>query len=219
MERTEFDITLFENKIELPESALNDYQPGDATPVPLLYQSGYITIVGYDKETRLYSLGFPNEEVRYGFLNNLYKYLFPANDSVNGLNVRTFFKALRAGDADAFLTQLRAFFAGIPYDLYFAKGEKYYQTIFYLVFTLLGQFAESEVRSAAGRADAVVKTKDTVYVFEFKLDTSGTAEAALKQIDDKGYLIPYSAGSRALVKAGVVFDTEARTLGEWRLGA
>jgi hypothetical protein len=124
---------------------------------------------------------------------------------------------------DAFLTQLKAFFSGVPYDLYFAKGEKYYQTIFYLVFTLLGQFAESEVRSAAGRADAVVTTKDAVYVFEFKLDKSGkangTAEDALKQIDDKGYLIPYSAGSRALVKAGVVFDTRARTLGEWRIQA
>jgi hypothetical protein len=75
------------------------------------------------------------------------------------------------------------------------------------------------VRSAAGRADAVVKTKDRVYVFEFKLDTSGTAEGALRQIDEKGYLIPYSAGSRAVVKAGVVFDTGARTLGQWRLQA
>jgi hypothetical protein len=111
----------------------------------------------------------------------------------------------------------KAFFSGVPYDLYFDKGEKYYQTIVYLVFTLLGQFAESEVRSAAGRADAVVKTKDAVYVFEFKLDKSGTAEDALKQIDGKGYLIPYSAGGRVLVKAGVVFDTDTRTLGEWRV--
>ena len=217
LERTRFDITLFRDRIEMPESAINDYQPGDATPVPLLYQSGYITITGYDKELRSYSLGFPNEEVQYGFLNNLYKYLFPANSGATDLNVRTFIKALRAGDADAFLTQLRAFFSGIPYDLYFEKGEKYYQTIFYLVFTLLGQFAESEVRSAAGRADAVVRTKDRVYVFEFKLDKSGTAEGALKQIDEKGYLIPYSAGSRSVVKAGVVFDTDTRTLGEWRI--
>jgi hypothetical protein len=216
LERTEFDITQFKDKIEMPESAINDYQPGDATPVPLLYQSGYLTITGYDKEIRAYSLGFPNEEVQYGFLNNLYKYLFPVNNSVNGLNVWTFIKAIRSGDVDTFLTQLKAFFSGVPYDLYFDKGEKYYQTIFYLVFTLLGQFAESEVRSAAGRADAVVKTKDAVYVFEFKLDKNGTAEDALKQIDDRGYLIPYSAGGRALVKAGVVFDTDARTLGEWR---
>jgi hypothetical protein len=85
------------------------------------------------------------------------------------------------------------------------------------VFTLLGQFAESEVRSAKGRADAVVKMKDTVYVFEFKLDKGGSAEDALKQIDDRGYLIPYSADGRKLVKAGIVFDTNTRTLGDWRV--
>jgi hypothetical protein len=217
LERTKFDITQFRNNIEIPEAAISDYRPGDPTPVPLLYQSGYLTITGYDKETRACTLGFPNEEVQYGFLNNLYKYLFPAGNDINGLNVWTFIKALRSGDVETFLNQLKAFFASVPYDLYFEKGEKYYQTIFYLVFTLLGQFAESEVRSARGRADAVVKIRELVYVFEFKLDKSGSVEDALKQIDEKGYLIPYSAGGRRLVKAGIVFDTEARTLGEWRV--
>jgi hypothetical protein len=217
LERTRFDIIRFRDAIEVPEPEINDYQPGSATPIPLLYQSGYLTITGYDKEIRAYKLGFPNEEVQYGFLNNLYKYLFPADGDINGLNAWTFIKALRSGDADGFLTQLKAFFAAIPYDLYFAKGEKYYQTIFYLVFTLLGQFAESELRSAAGRADAVVRLKDLVYVFEFKLDKGGGAEDALKQIDDKGYLIPYGAGGHRLIKAGVVFDTERRTLGDWRI--
>jgi hypothetical protein len=116
-----------------------------------------------------------------------------------------------------FLEELRAFFSAIPYDLYFAKGEKYYQTIFYLVFALLGQFVEAEVRSAAGRADAVVKTKDRVYVFEFKLDRDATVEDALEQIDEKGYLLPYSGGGRRVVKAGIVFDTEKHTLREWRV--
>ncbi|MDR2136427.1 MAG: PD-(D/E)XK nuclease domain-containing protein [Treponema sp.] len=217
LERTRFDITLFKGRIEVPEAGLNDYQPGDGTPIPLLYQSGYVTITGYDKEFRTCKLGFPNEELQYGFLNNLYKYLFPAAGDVNGLNVWTFIKALRSGETDTFLSQLRAFFASVPYDLYFEKGEKYYQTIFYLVFTLLGQFAESEVRSAAGRADAVVKLRGLVYVFEFKLGGAGSAEDALRQIDAKGYLIPYAAGGCRLVKAGVVFDTGTRTLGEWRI--
>jgi hypothetical protein len=101
--------------------------------------------------------------------------------------------------------------------LYTDKNESYYGTIFYIVFALLGQYIGSEVRSAAGRADAVVKTKDTVYVFEFKLDTAGTVDDALKQIDEKGYLLPYTADGRKLVKVGVVFDTEKRTLGEWRV--
>jgi hypothetical protein len=217
LERTKFDITLFKDRIEVLEPALSDYRPGGETPIPLLYQSGYITITGYDKETHTCKLGFPNEEVRYGFLNNLYNYLFPAANSVNGLNVWTFIKSLRSGETETFLTQLRAFFASVPYDLYFEKGEKYYQTIFYLVFTLLGQFAESEVRSAAGRADAVVKIRDLVYVFEFKLDKADSAEEALRQIDGKGCLIPYSAGGGRLIKAGVVFDTGARTLGDWRI--
>ncbi|MDR1467825.1 MAG: ATP-binding protein [Spirochaetaceae bacterium] len=217
LERTGFELLPFRDGIEVPEAAVNDYQPGDVTPVPLLYQSGYLTITDYDKEIRSYRLGFPNEEVKYGFLNNLYNYLFPQTRMVNGLNAWTFIKALRAGDAEGFLTQLKAFFASIPYDLYFAKGESYYQTIFYLVFTLLGQFVESEVRSAAGRADAVVKMRDAVYVFEFKLGKGGSAEDALKQIDEKGYLVPYSADGKKLVKAGVVFDTETRTLGEWKM--
>jgi hypothetical protein len=217
LERTRFDIAQFHEGIEIPEAEINDYQPGSINPVPLLYQSGYLTITGYDRETRLYRLGFPNEEVRFGFLNNLYRHFFPDTEGMNGLNVWTFIKAVRAGEPDVFLGQLRAFFAQIPYDLYFAKTEHYYQTIFYLVFTLLGQFAETEVRSATGRADAVVKTKDTVYVFEFKVDTAGTAEDALRQIDEKGYLVPFSAEGKRLVKAGVVFDTAARTLGEWRI--
>jgi hypothetical protein len=214
--RTGFDLKRFGGRIEISEFEINEYRSGDMNPVPLLYQSGYLTITGYDRELRAYSLGFPNEEVKYGFLDNLCRYLFPAAEG-RGLDVLAFTRALRAGEVDGFLTELRAFFASIPYDLYFAKGESYYQTVFYLVFTLLGQFAEAEVRSGAGRADAVVKTRDRVYVFEFKLDSGGTAEEALEQIEEKGYLLPYSAGGRRLVKVGVVFDTEKRTLGEWRV--
>jgi hypothetical protein len=217
LKRAEFDITRLDNGIEIDEFAINDYQSEDANPVPLLYQSGYLTITGFDKNMRSYRLGFPNEEIKYGFLENLFKYFFPRGGDGNGLNARTFARALNAGEAETFLVQLKAFFASIPYDLYFAKGESYYQTIFYLVFTLMGQFIGSEVRSALGRADAVVKTKERVYVFEFKVD--GNAEEALKQIEDKGYMIPYSAEGRRLVKAGVVFDSEKRTLGEWRVTA
>ncbi|WP_411043721.1 PD-(D/E)XK nuclease domain-containing protein [Treponema sp. TIM-1] len=126
-----------------------------------------------------------------------------------------FFVDLRAGDVEGFMTRLRAFFSSIPYDLH-ERTERYYQTVFYLVFRLLGQYAEAEVRSAAGRADAVVTTKDTVYVFEFKLLGNGTAADALKQIDEKGYLIPWTAGTKKLVKVGAIFDPAARTLGEWQ---
>ncbi len=101
------------------------------------------------------------------------------------------------------------FFAGMPYDLS-DNTERHYQAVFYVVFTLMGQFVETEVRSARGRADAVVRTKDTVYVFEFKLN--GSAEDALKQIDERGYLIPYVLDGRRLVKVGVNFSKETRNV-------
>jgi hypothetical protein len=115
------------------------------------------------------------------------------------------------------MTRLRAFFAGISYELN-DKTERYYQTVFYLVFKLMGQFVEAEPRSAAGRADAVVITADTVYVFEFKLSGNASAEDALKQIDEKGYLIPFTAGSRKLVKIGAEFNAADRTLSRWVQG-
>ena len=125
-----------------------------------------------------------------------------------------FVKELETGDVDAFLTRLRAFFAGIPYELN-DKTERHYQTVFYLVFRLLGQYIDVEERSTKGRADAVVKTKDYVFVFEFKLD--GSVEDALKQIDDKGYLIPYNTDRRKLMKIGVSFDSRERNIGEWKI--
>jgi hypothetical protein len=113
------------------------------------------------------------------------------------------------------MVRLRAFFSSIPYELN-DKTERHYQAIFYVMFTLMGQYTGAEVRSAAGRADAVVSTGDTVYVFEFKLAGGGTVEDALRQIEEKGYLIPWSAVGKKLVKVGAVFDPAVRTLGEWK---
>lgn len=120
-----------------------------------------------------------------------------------------FVRKLRSGDVDAFLTRLKAFFADFPYELK-AKTERHYQVVFYLVFKLMGQFCD-----AKGRADAVVKTKDYIYVFEFKLD--GSVKDALRQIDKKGYLLPYEADGRELVKIGVSFSKEDRNLDCWEI--
>lgn len=113
------------------------------------------------------------------------------------------------------INRLRAFFGGIPYELS-DNTERHYQAVLYIVLTLLGQFTEVEVRSSHGRADAVVKTSDTIYVFEFKL--TGTAEEALKQIDQKGYLIPYAMDGRKLVKVGAQFDKDTRNIERWLVG-
>jgi hypothetical protein len=216
LERTKFDIHQFNEEITVSETKINDYQSGDTNPIPLLYQTGYLTIRSFNERKRRYSLGFPNEEVKYGFLGNLLpRYIRVDTDRTN-LYAGNLSDTFEAGDLDEFFKQLTAFFALIPYDLRYDKTERFYETMFFVVFVLMGQFIETEVKSAAGRADAVVKTKDTIYVFEFKLDSTGTAEEALKQIDDRGYLIPYSVDGRRLVKVGVVFDTEKRTIGEWR---
>lgn len=144
----------------------------------MIYQSGYLTIQDYDKDVLLYTLGFPNDEVRYGFLNFLVPYYTSVTDDETGFHIAKFMRELRSGDVDAFMERLKVFFAGIPYELN-ADTERHYQAIFYIVFTLMGQFVETEVRSARGRADAVVKPRDHIYVFEFKLD--GSAEEAIKQ--------------------------------------
>ncbi|MDR3296879.1 MAG: PD-(D/E)XK nuclease domain-containing protein, partial [Prevotellaceae bacterium] len=110
--------------------------------------------------------------------------------------------------------RLTAFFASIPYDLE-NKAEKHYQTVFYLLFSLMGQIVKVEPHSAVGRADAVVELPDAVYIFEFKIDGNGTAEDALQQIDKRGYATPYAASGKRIVKVGAVFDVETRTIGRW----
>ena len=213
LKKTDYDLRNLEG-IELPANQFADYRTDADNPIPVIYQSGYLTIKGYDKEFQSYTLGFPNDEVEYGFLNFLIPYYTGVASNESLFNIRHFVNELRTGDVDAFLTRLRAFFADIPYELN-DKTERHYQAVFYLVFRLLGQYIEVEERSAKGRADAVVKTKEHIYVFEFKLD--GSADDALKQIDEKGYLLPYSVDSRRLWKIGVSFDSKERNLGEWKI--
>ena len=208
---TDYDLRELDG-IEVPSAALINYRASSKEPVPMIYQSGYLTIKSYDERFKTYTLGFPNEEVRYGFLNFVLPFYTPIDSEEGNFYIGKFIQELEKGDPEAFLTRLRAFFADIPYELN-NKTERHYQVVFYLVFKLLGQFAEAEVRSAKGRADAVVKTADYIYVFEFKLD--GTVDEAIRQIDDKGYLIPYTTDGRKLVKVGVSFSREERNLGEW----
>ena len=151
--------------------------------------------------------------MKYGWLNFITPYYTPLSEVNAPFYIGKFSQELRAGDVDAFMERLRAFFAGVPYELN-DETERHYQIIFYIVFKLLGQYVEAEVRSARGRADAVVKTADYIYVFEFKLN--GSVDEALHQIDDRGYLIPYTADGRQLVKVGASFDKKKRNIGEWK---
>jgi hypothetical protein len=128
-----------------------------------------------------------------------------------------FLRQLKSADIDGFMTSLKAFFADIPYDAMEQKhrNEQYYQHVFYLLFTLLGQFVQTEVKDNKGRADAVVKTADNIYVFEFKMDDNATAEDALKQINSKDYAIPYIVDHRKTVKIGVEFSQPEKGIKRW----
>ena len=155
--------------------------------------------------------------MKYAFLNELLPAYAPQVILDNSFSVIAFIKAIDSGNVEDFMVLLKAFYASIPYDLEENrdKDEKYYQLIFYLLFTLMGQFVEAEVKSATDRADAVVKTADSIYVFEFKMDENATAADALAQINNKGYLIPYTADNRRLVKTGVAFSIQSKGVKEW----
>ena len=215
LKRSDYDLRTLIDGIEAPASSFMEYRVDANNPIPLIYQSGYLTIKDYDREFGNYLLEFPNDEVRYGFINFLIPYYTSMANDDQGFYIGKFVQELRSGDYDSFLTRLQAFFADFPYELS-DKTERHYQVVFYLVFKLVGQFTDAEVRSARGRADAVVKTPKYIYVFEFKLN--GTADQALRQIDDKGYLIPYQSDGRELVKIGVEFSAEERNIGRWLVG-
>ena len=213
LKKSNYDLRRLES-IEIDESQFTSYRAGNSDPIPVIYQSGYLTIKDYDERFRIYKLGFPNDEVKYGFLNSLIPYYTSLSGEENTFHIRHFVSELEEGDTEAFLQRMKVFFSSIPYELH-ESTEKHYQAVFYLVFRLLGQFINAEVRSANGRADAVVKTEKFIYVFEFKLD--GSAEDALKQIDDKGYMIPYTLDRKAIIKVGVNFDMSIRNIADWKV--
>ncbi len=212
LRKYDFDIESLEGVQAMPEQ-FDAPTEKIISPLPVLYQSGYLTIKSYDPVYRIYTLAYPNEEVRLGFIRALVPYYVnDVNLSRNSFIIGVV-SDLKKNDIASCMNRITAFFASIPYDLD-NKTEKHYHTIFYLLFSMTGLYVDSEVRSAAGRADVVIKTSTHIYVFELKVD--GSAEDALRQIDSKGYLVPYTADGRKVVKVGVNFDSATRTVGQWK---
>lgn len=211
LRRTDFNLALLE-KMEVKDEDFDKATEVITDPVPVLYQSGYLTIKGYEPLFRTYTLGYPNEEVRIGFIETMIPSYLNQPVRESNFYVVSFVRDLMKGDIELCLIRTRSFFSSIPYDLE-NHQEKYYQTIFYLLFHLMGQYVDVEVKNAIGRADVVIKMPDTVYVFEFKVD--GTPEEALAQIDSRQYAIPYETDHHKVVKVGVNFDSTTRTLGKW----
>ncbi|CAK8717442.1 AAA-ATPase-like domain-containing protein [Candidatus Electrothrix aarhusensis] len=207
-----FDVTQLE-QLELRETAFSTYDLENLAVTPLLVQTGYLTIKDYDQETRKYTLAYPNYEVEDAFS----VHLLGAFSSVEyGLGESYLWKlidALQAGELEEFFTILDVFFANIDYQLHL-KYEKYYQTIFYLIFLLLGLRVEAEVETNKGRIDAVVELKKAIFLFEFKLD--GSADEALRQIITREYYQKYSLKGKPVTLVGVNFDSRKRGVAEWR---
>ena len=182
------------------------------SPLPSLYQSGYLTIKKFNPILQRYTLEYPNKEVKIGMLKSLApNYLSPISLDNNSL-VGDFLEKLYDDDLEGAMVRLKAYLASISNRLS-NKNERDFQTVFYLIFNLMGAYMKVEEDSAIGRADAVVHMPDAIYVFELKYD--GSAEEAIRQIDEKGYLIPYSAEGKRLYKIGVNYDSQQRTIGEW----
>ena len=216
LRRSGFDVRKFtDHTIYADESTLKDYTGDQLDPIPLLYQTGYLTIIDYEKRKRRYTLGFPNEEVKYGFLQSLIPEYIPMANAGAGLDIFTLDENLESGRLDRVRDILTALFANITYTRADDPFENYFQAVIYLVFTLLGKFVMCEMQTFSGRIDCKVETREYIYLFEFKRDD--TAEAALEQIDSKEYALPFAADSRKIYKIGVSFDSETRKLVGWEV--
>ena len=198
---------------ETSVSVLNSIDSASDNPIPVIYQSGYLTIKGYDEEFGIYSLGFPNREVEEGFIKFLLPFYANTNAVESEFEIQKFVREIRIGDYDSFFRRLRSFFADTPYEL-IRDLELHYQNVLFIVFKLVGFYVKAEYHTSEGRIDLVLQTDKFVYVIEFKLD--GTAEDALRQINEKHYALPFEAGgNRRLFKIGVNFNAKMRNIEKW----
>lgn len=207
-------VEVCENEFSIPcESA--------DTPMPLLYQSGYLTIASYDPLLKLYVLKIPNNEVRKGLIDSLMPIILKRTVADNNGLVTAMAKAIFSRDLGKALTALRSYIAKIPYDIITKEEwecnesrEAFYKLLIYMAFSMLNSIVDTEVKSVLGRADVVIQTNADIFVLELKVDD--TAENALQQIGSKGYTIPYEADGRKLTKCGICISSSARNITHWR---
>lgn len=183
--------------------------------IPLLYQSGYITIKDYDARLDLYTLDIPNKEVRLGLMESLLPHYVPPTEANRAATLTAYlFDSIDRGNMDEALQLLQTFLSTIP-QCDNTDYEGHYQSLLYVIFSLLGFYVDVEVRTPRGRVDVVLRTHSTLYVIELKLDK--TADTAMQQIDLKNYPERFALCGLPIVKVGISFDRERRTLGEWRI--
>lgn len=198
--------------VETSVDVLNSIDSSSTDPIPVLYQSGYLTIKGYDPVFGIYRLGFPNKEVEVGFIKFLLPFYASANAVKSPYEIQEFVNEVWAGDYNAFFRRLQSFLADTPYEL-IRDLELHYQNVLFIVFKLVGFYVKAEYHTSQGRIDLVLQTDKFIYVMEFKLD--GTAEEALRQINEKQYALPFESDPRKLFKIGVNFSAKTRNVEKW----
>ena len=178
----------------------------------MLYQSGYLTITEYDKEFGLYTLNYPNEEVKSGFINFLLPFYSKVKEKQAQTIISTFVTTVRSGKAEDFMQQLQSLMAGTPYEL-IRDLENHYQNVMYIITKLMGLYVQAEYRTINGRIDLLIGTKDYLYIIELKFN--GTAEQAMEQIHNKEYSLPFEQQGRTIIKIGANVSPETRNIEKW----
>lgn len=197
------------------EDILNSVDVASTNPIPVIYQSGYLTIKEYDSEFHTYRLGFPNAEVENGFFRFLLPYYTSLSPVEAPFHIQKFVREIRTGQVDAFLARLKSFFSDTPYELV-KDCENHYQNVLFILFKLIGVYVRAEYHTSRGRIDMVLQSHGYTYVMEFKLD--GTAEDALRQIADKEYPLPFSTDGTTVFRIGLNFSSETRNIEKWVIG-
>ena len=201
-------------KEEPDADTLNSVDIASSNPIPVIYQSGYLTIKGYDKDFGLYRLGFPNREVKQGFLKFLMPYYANTVQGKSSFEISRFVRSLREGDIEGFMERLQSFLSACPYELELEQ-ERHFQSVMFILTALCGYYVQIEEHTNKGRMDMTVQTQDYIYIFEFKFNKS--AEEALAQIDEKGYAERFRSDKRTLMKIGVNYSTAVRNIDEWKI--
>lgn len=201
-------------KEDVTADTLNSINIMDENPLPLIFQSGYLTIKGYDKRFDTYTLGFPNREVEEGFTRFLYPYYTPKTLSKSQFSVSQFVRDIDNGNAENFMHRLEALFADGNYQVV-GDEEIYFQNTLYVFFKLLGFYVDVERHTSDGRMDILMQTKDYIYILELKVNQ--TADIALQQIEEKGYAVPFASDPRKLYKIGVNFNSVTRKIDGWKV--
>lgn len=200
-------------KEQISADVINSIDSMSTNPIPVIYQSGYLTIKGYNERFKKYKLGFPNQEVEQGFLNFLLPRYSSAGDK-SSYFIEEFVKDAEAGNPERFMQRLSTMLADTDYKVV-GNTELYFQNVMYLIFKIMGFYIQVERPTSDGRIDAVIQTADYIYIIECKLDKS--ADEALRQIEDNNYAAPFLMDKRKLYKIGVNFSSRTRGVEEYKI--